>query len=80
MSPPSRREIDVPPYRVMVIARPEYRAASISEIEGYLARPTITRLDASPVFLLTSNQQCAMANSERVMQSTLDSRTRTVSW
>ncbi|WP_227747357.1 hypothetical protein [Paraburkholderia franconis] len=50
MSPPLRREIDVPPYRVIVIARPEYRTASISEIEGYVARSTITRLDGSPVF------------------------------
>ena len=38
------------PYRVVVTARPEYRAGSISEIEGYVARSTITRLDGSPVY------------------------------
>ncbi|MEM5372335.1 hypothetical protein V4C53_40825 [Paraburkholderia azotifigens] len=50
MSSPVRREIDAPPYRVIVAARPEYRAGSLSEIEGYVARSTITRLDGSPVY------------------------------
>ncbi|MPW17922.1 hypothetical protein GCT13_13480 [Paraburkholderia sp. CNPSo 3157] len=50
MSSPLHREIDAPPYRVVVDARPEYRPGSPSEIEGYVARATITRLDGSPVY------------------------------
>jgi len=50
MSSPLHREIEAPPYRVVVNARPEYRTGSPSEIEGYVARATITRLDGSPVY------------------------------
>ena len=49
MSSPLHREIDAPRYRVVVDGRPAYRAESPSEIEGYVARATITRLDGSPV-------------------------------
>ena len=50
MSSPLHREIDAPRYRVVVDGRPAYRAESPSEIEGYVARATITRLDGSPVY------------------------------
>ncbi|MPW24047.1 hypothetical protein GCT13_47230 [Paraburkholderia sp. CNPSo 3157] len=50
MPSPLHREIDAPPYRVVVNARPEYRPRSPTEIEGYVARATITRLDGSQVY------------------------------
>ncbi|BCZ81135.1 hypothetical protein [Paraburkholderia terrae] len=50
MSPLLHREIDVSPYRIVINARPEYRPGSLTEIAGYVARATITRLDGSPVY------------------------------
>ena len=50
MSSLLHREIDVSPYRIVIDARPEYRLRSPSEIAGYVAQATITRLDGSPVY------------------------------
>ncbi|SDH33453.1 hypothetical protein SAMN04487926_1048 [Paraburkholderia steynii] len=50
MSPLLHREIDVSPYRIVINARPEYRPGSLTEIAGYVARATITRLDGLPVY------------------------------
>ena len=50
MSPLLHREIDVSPYPIVINARPEYRPGSLTEIAGYVARATITRLDGLPVY------------------------------
>jgi hypothetical protein len=50
MSSPMYREIDAPPYRLVINVQPKYRTGSPGQIEGYVARGIVTRLDRSPVY------------------------------
>ncbi|AUT76548.1 hypothetical protein [Paraburkholderia hospita] len=50
MSSPMYREIDAPPYRLVINVQPKYRTGSPGQIEGYVSRCTVTRLDGSPVY------------------------------
>ncbi|MFP3645826.1 hypothetical protein [Paraburkholderia sp. SIMBA_054] len=56
MSSPTQREIDAPPYRLVINVQPKYRTGSPGEIEGYVARGIVTRLDGSPVYESSSTR------------------------
>ena len=50
MSSPLHREIDVPPYRIIVDARLAHGADSSRAIAGYVACAAIMRSDGAPVY------------------------------
>jgi hypothetical protein len=47
---PTHREIDAPPYRLVINVQPKYRTRSPDEIEGYVARGIVTKLDGTAVY------------------------------
>ncbi|KAA0999049.1 hypothetical protein FVF58_42835 [Paraburkholderia panacisoli] len=44
------KEVEAPPYRIVINAEREYRSGDADPNGGYYARAVITRLDGAPVY------------------------------